>query len=338
MSQRVRVIQFGLGPIGQALAAETLAREDLELVGVVDRAPELAGCHLEELLGPQAHGLPRIVPNLGDLSLPAPPRVVLHATGSRLPSVLPELEEILSSGCHCVSSCEELSYPYLHHPGLAKRLDALAREQQVGLVGAGVNPGFVLDLLPAVLSAACRRVDRVRASRIVDVTRRREPLRRKVGMGLTPDAYRTREAALGSMGHVGLGESAALLASALGWQGGVVTESSEPVVAEREVRAVGTVIPPGSILGTRTRASLRMEGIERIALQVTIAAGVEMEEDRILLEGDPSLTLVIPGGVPGDSATVSVLVSVARRIGAVPPGLHTMLTLPVVPYGAPRLI
>ena len=337
MSQRVRVIQFGLGPIGQALAAETLAREDLELVGGVDRAPELAGRPLEEILGPQAHGLPRIVPNLGDLSMPAAPRVVLHATGSRLPSVLPELEEILSSGCHCVSSCEELSYPYLHHPGLAKRLDALAREQRVGLVGAGVNPGFVLDLLPAVLSAACRRVDRVRASRIVDVTRRREPLRRKVGMGLTPDAYRTRETALGSMGHVGLGESAALLASALGWQGGVVTESSEPVVAEREVRAAGIVIPPGSVLGTRTRASLRTEEIERIRLEVTIAAGVEMEEDRILLEGDPPLTLVIPGGIPGDSATVSVLVSVARRIGAVPPGLHTMLTLPVVPPGAPLL-
>ena len=335
MTQRIRVVQFGLGPIGQALAAEALAREDLELVGGVDRAPELAGCRLEDLLGPQAHGLPRVVPNLGDLSMPAPPRVVLHATGSRLPSVLPELEEILSSGFHCVSSCEELSYPCLRHPGLAKRLDALAREQRVGLIGAGVNPGFVLDLLPAVLSAACRRVDGVRASRIVDVTRRRVPLRWKVGMGLTPDAYRTREASLGSMGHVGLGESAALLASALGWQGGAVTETSEPVTADREVRAAGIVIPPGGILGTRTRASLRVEGIERITLQVTIAAGVDMEEDRIHLEGDPPLTLVIPGGIPGDSATVSLLASVALRIGSVPPGLHTMLTVPVAPREAP---
>jgi len=156
-------------------------------------------------------------------------------------------------------------------------------------------------------------------------------------MGLTPDAYRTRKTALGSMGHVGLGESAALLASGLGWQGGIVTESSEPVVAEREVRAEGVIIPPGGILGTRSRASLRADGTERIGLQVTIAAGVEMEEDRILLEGDPPLTLVIPGGVPGDSATVSVLVSVARRIGAALPGLHTMLTLPVIPPGAPGL-
>ena len=337
MSQRVRVIQFGLGPIGQALAREILSRGDLELVGGVDRAPGMAGRPLEELLGPQAHGLPRVVPNLGDLAMPPPPRVVLHTTGSRLPEVLPQLEEILSSGYHCVSSCEELSYPALHHPELAKRLDALAQEHRVGLVGTGVNPGFILDLLPALLSTACRRVDRVRASRIVDVARRREPLQRKVGMGLSLDAYRTKEAAQGSMGHVGLGESAALLASALGWVGGVVTEAGEPVLAEREVRVGALVIPPGSVLGTRTRATLSVEGTERIVLQVTIAAGVEVEEDRVQMEGDPPLMLVIPGGIPGDSATASILASVARRIPAVSPGLHTMLTLPVVPPGRPRL-
>jgi hypothetical protein len=336
MTQRIRVIQFGLGPIGLALAGEVMAREDLELVGGVDCAPELAGRSLEEFLGPQVHGLPRIVPNLGALPVPRGPRVVLHATGSRLPEVAPQLEEILSSGCHCVSSCEELACPTLRHPELAKHLDALAREQGVGLVGAGVNPGFVLDLLPAVLSAACRRVDRVRASRIVDVARRRGPLRRKVGMGLRQEAYRELEAARGGMGHVGLGESAALLASALGWEGGTIVESSEPVVAVREVRAGETVIPPGSILGTRTRVSLGIGGIERIALDLTIAAGVELEEDRIDLEGDPPLKLIVPGGIPGDSATASILVSVVRRIAAVPPGLHTMLTLPVAPRGAAR--
>jgi hypothetical protein len=336
-SQRVRVIEFGLGPIGQGLAKEVLARRDMELVGGVDRAPGMAGRPLEEVLGPEAHGLPRIVPNLRDLALPPPPRVVLHATGSRLEAVLPQLEEILSLGCHCVSSCEELSYPALHHPELASRLDALAREHQVGLVGTGVNPGFILDLLPAVLATASRRVDRVQASRIVDVARRREPLRLKVGMGLSLDAYRTKESAQGSMGHVGLGESAALLASALGWSDYRVSEDSEPVLAERDVRVGERRIPAGGVLGTRTKAVLAVEGEERISLQVTIAADVGREEDRVELAGDPPLTLVIPGGIPGDSATASILASVARRIVAVPPGLHTMLTLPVVAFGPPRL-
>jgi 4-hydroxy-tetrahydrodipicolinate reductase len=336
-SQKIRVIQFGLGPIGQTLAKETLARQDLELIGGVDRAPGVAGRPLEEVLGPQAHRLPRIVPNLGDLPMPQPSRVVLHATGSRLPSVLPQLEEILSSGYHCISTCEELAYPWLHHALLAQRLDALAREHRVGLVGAGVNPGFILDLVPAVLASACRRVDKVRAWRMVDVARRREPLRLKVGMGLSLDAYRTKGAAQGSMGHVGLGESAALLGSALGWAARQVTESSEPVIAQREVRAGSMTIPVGSVLGTRTRAALFTEDLERVSLEVTIAAGVEVEEDRVQIEGDPPLKLIIPGGIPGDSATASIVVNAIRRIVAVPPGLHTMLTLPVVPSGPPRL-
>jgi hypothetical protein len=336
MSHSLRVIQFGLGPIGLGLAKEVLAGTGLQLAGAVDRAPGMAGRPLEDLLGPQAHGLPRIVPNLGDLPMPRPPRVVLHATGSRLADVHPQLEEILSSGYHCVSSCEELSFPSLHHPDLARRLDSLAREHRVGLVGTGVNPGFILDLLPAVLATSCRRVDRVQASRVVDVARRRDALQRKVGMGLTLDAYREKEAAQGSMGHVGLGESAALLAWGLGWEIGGVTETSEPVIATDRIRVGEVVIPPGGVLGTRTHASLLSGGTERIALEVTIAAGVKAEEDRIQMEGDPPLTLMIPGGVPGDSATASLLVSVARRIVAVPPGLHTMLTLPIVPPGPPR--
>ena len=157
-------------------------------------------------------------------------------------------------------------------------------------------------------------------------------------MGLTQDAYRAKAEALGGMGHVGLGESAALLAWALGWEEGRVSESSEPVLAEREVQTPDGVVSVGGVLGTRTRATLSVESSERIALEVVLAAGVEVEEDRVQLEGDPPLTLIIPGGIPGDSATASLLISVARRIVAVPPGLHTMLTLPVVPPGPPRTV
>jgi hypothetical protein len=92
------------------------------------------------------------------------------------------------------------------------------------------------------------------------------------------------------------------------------------------------------VQGTRTRATLSDEGKERVSLQVTIAAAVGREEDRIILEGDPRLELVIPGGIPGDSATASILASLARRIVAVPPGLHSVLTLPVIPPGPPRLL
>jgi hypothetical protein len=123
----------------------------------------------------------------------------------------------------------------------------------------------------------------------------------------------------------------------VGWTGGEVTETSEPIIADRAVALRDRSLPAGSVLGTRTRARLVLEGKERIALEVALAAGVEKEEDRIRLEGDPPLLLVIPGGIPGDTATASILVSVARRIPSVGSGLHTVLTLPIVPLGPARL-
>jgi 4-hydroxy-tetrahydrodipicolinate reductase len=338
LSSPVKIVQFGMGPIGVALAKEVLSRADLELAGAVDRAPGNAGKPLDDLVGPQAYNLPRVVPNLGDLPPPPQPRVVLHATGSRLKDVMPQLEEILSMGYHCVSSCEELSYPFLRHADLGERLDDLARRNGVGLVAAGINPGFALDLLPAVLATACRRIDRVEAVRSVEVTDRREPLQLKVGMGLDLDAYRTKEQAVGGMGHVGLAESAALLASALGWSTRGIEETSEPVIAQHEITMGNRTFEPGTVLGTRTRATLKVDGEDKLLLQVTIAAAVGREEDHIMLEGDPTLELVIPGGIPGDSATASIMASMARRIVAVPPGLHSVLTLPVVPPGPPRLV
>jgi 4-hydroxy-tetrahydrodipicolinate reductase len=155
---------------------------------------------------------------------------------------------------------------------------------------------------------------------------------------MTLDAYRTKESATGGMGHVGLAESAALLGSALGWRVDQVSEFNEPLVTQHEITIGQHTLAPGTVQGTRTRATLSDEGKERVSLQVTIAAAVGREEDRIVLEGDPRLELVIPGGIPGDSATASILASLTRRIVAVPPGLHSVLTLPVVPPGPPRLL
>jgi len=66
-----------------------------------------------------------------------------------------------------VSSCEELSFPELQHPQLAQELDEAALQGGATLLGTGVNPGFVLDLLPVVVAGACAEVMRVRCLRVV---------------------------------------------------------------------------------------------------------------------------------------------------------------------------
>src|SRR4051812_34286786 len=151
------VVHFGLGPIGLEVAALVAQRPRLRSAGATDINPELAGKDLGELGG--TPGVP-----VGDAEAAfaaAPGGVVVHCTGSSLERVLPQLLACIGAGLSVVSTCEELSYPWVQAAALAKQLDDAAVANGVAVLGTGVNPGFAMDYLPVVLSGASRRVDHV---------------------------------------------------------------------------------------------------------------------------------------------------------------------------------
>src|SRR6185295_16158037 len=111
--------------------------------------------------------------------------VAILCTRSHVLEVAATVEQLVRQRLPIVTSCEELVHPRWRQPEWAARIDALAREHGVALLGTGVNPGFVLDLLPALLTGVALRVDGVRCERVVDAATRRGPLQRKVGAGKT---------------------------------------------------------------------------------------------------------------------------------------------------------
>ena len=179
----IPVVLMGLGAIGRAVARAALTKPELEIVAAVDLTPERIGKKLADVLGVPAPDL--IVGSDAAAALKlAAGGVMLHATSSRLDEVEGELAQALSAGLCVASTCEELAYPWLRHPEIAERLDRIAQKRKVALLGTGVNPGFVLDRLPATLGAVTGPVDCVRCKRIVDARTRRGQLQRKVGAGL----------------------------------------------------------------------------------------------------------------------------------------------------------
>ncbi len=323
----LRVLSVGLGPIGLEAARLALAGRSLELVGAVDLDPEKAGRDLAELLGlDEATGL-RVERDLAAALARARPDVAILCTGSTVPAVLADVERIVRAGAGVVSSCEELLWPALQHPELARRLDAAARSGGSAILGTGVNPGFVLDFLPVVLSGVSRRVERVRGVRILDAAARRLPLQKKVGAGLAVEEFR-RLVAAGRLGHVGMRESVALIGHALGFDLDEVTQTVEPVVAERRIETAHLVVEPGRAAGIRNLGFGRSGGETRVELVLEMYVGAPDPRDEIFLEGDPPLHLAIEGGTPGDAATAAILVNSLAGVAAAPPGLKTVLDLP----------
>jgi 4-hydroxy-tetrahydrodipicolinate reductase len=321
----VPVVVMGLGFIGQEIARVALQSEEVEVIGAVDKSPSLAGRTLTDVLQ-QPAGTFKIQPTLAQAVGRRKGVVLLHATGSRLPQVTEQVLEALSHGMSVVSTCEELAFPYFNHFDLAERIDRAAQRAGTSVVGTGVNPGFVMDRLVATVGQVCGPIRRVKVVRTVDAITRRPALQRKVGAGLTEEAFFSLVDQEG-LGHVGLLESAALCALGLGLDCDDFEEELVPVFAEEDL-AGAFPVKKGMVAGLHQVAVGLADGQERVRLELTIALGVEDPGDVVEIDADPPLRLTIHGGVAGDRATANLVVNAAPRLTAAQPGLLTVLELP----------
>lgn len=344
VSSMTPIIQLGLGPIGQGIVRRILARGDYAVVAAVDPAPDKAGRPLAEVAGlspadPAAHhaAKTRVSPNLGEALADASetPLLAVHTTSSFLSQVTPQLVEAAEHGLNVVSTCEELSYPWHHHPDQARTIDEAARRAGVTILGTGVNPGFVMDLLPVCLSGAAASVSRVDVERVVDAGSRRGPLKRKVGAGLTPQEFQAR-VATGTFGHIGLVESVAMVAAALGWTLTRITSDLRPKIAQEPYESPDLRVSPGNVLGIdQVAIGLDEQGEERIRLHLQMYVGAPDPNDTIRIQGEPDLELSIPRGTPGDVATMAAVINAIPSVLEASPGLKTVIDLPVARWRQP---
>jgi hypothetical protein len=230
VQKKIRVIQYGLGPIGIETAKLVTKKSAMEIVGAVDISKDLVGRDLGEILGLDKTLGVKVTDNGKALFAKTRADVVLHTTGSRIRKIYPELEEIIQAGLNIISSSEELLFPLKENVELAKKVDNLAKEHKVTVLGTGVNPGFVMDALPLFLTVVCQDVKEIHMERIVDAGTRRYPLQKKVGAGMTTDAF-YEKIGKKELGHVGLLESLYLVAEKLGMNFDNVIETIDPVVA-----------------------------------------------------------------------------------------------------------
>jgi len=328
VKKKIRAIQYGVGPIGASIARLMREKQAIEICGAIDTDPAKAGRDLGEVVG--ASDAPwgvKISPDANHV-LEQAADVVIHSTSSSLVKVMDQLLACIEAQSCIVSTCEELSYPYRTHPDLAAKLDSAAKEMGVSLVGTGINPGFVMDKLVLTLAAVSQQIEHAKALRIVDASKRRLPLQKKIGAGMTVDEFRAQVAA-GVIKHVGLPESVAMVADTLNLPVQEITETIEPVVAKERVQTEFLTVEAGQAAGVHQIARGLANGKELVYLELQMYVGATDPADSIELKGRPNISLVIPGGSHGDLATASVVVNSIPVILDSPAGLRTPRDLPI---------
>jgi hypothetical protein len=324
----IRVLHFGLGPIGAAVVRQCAERRGFRIVGAVDIDPAKVGRDLGAVANVGRSLRVRVTDDARKAIKAGKPDVVVLCTQSSLKKVMPQIETILKLKVPIVSTTEELAYPAGGNIKYARAIHEMARKAKVAVLGTGVNPGFTMDALPITLTGVCERVDAIRINRIQDARIRRLPFQQKIGAGLTAEQFQ-KKVDEGTVRHVGLTESISMIADALGWKLEKITDEIQPKVATETVASEFLAVDPGYVCGIVQDGVGYKGGVPAITLHMEAYLGAPSSYDSVEITGSPALKMKIDGGVHGDVATASITVNSIPKVLMVAPGLHTMRDMPI---------
>jgi len=332
-SDPIRVLLLGIGRMGSGIARLITEKKGLELVGAFGRQPERAGVDLGRAIGLDRDLLIPIGADLGDTISSTRPQIAIQATCSRLADAFEEISTLVGHGVNVISIAEEMAYPAVASPARADKLHQLALAHGVSILGTGVNPGFVLDLLVIALTGVCARIDSINATRINDLAPYGPTVLRSQGVGLTPEQFQIGLHDGTVVGHIGFQESIHMIAGAIGWEIARIVETREPIIARIARRTPFVNVAPGNVAGCLHHAVAYREDKAVITLIHPQQVQPEREGietgDTIEIHGEPTLRLAGSREIPGGTATIALAVNMIPHVLNAAPGLHTMADLPV---------
>jgi 4-hydroxy-tetrahydrodipicolinate reductase len=333
MRDVIRVLILGTGQMGSGIARLVLEKQGLRLVGAWGRRTERSGMDLG-----RAIGLNRDlgIPVSGDLAggiEQARPHVAIQATCSRLDDAMDEITTLLRHGVHVISIAEEMAWPAAEAPVLAGELHQLAIDNGTAVLGTGINPGFVLDLLVITLSGVCAEVQSISARRVNDLSPYGPTVLASQGVGLSPAAFEQGLKNGSVLGHIGFLQSIHMIAAALGWDIDRIEQTREPIIAQVARQTPFISIEAGQVAGClhtatayrQDQAVITLVHPQQVAPQLD---GVDTG-DSIEIFGTPSVRLAGNPEIPGGQGTAALAVNMIPRLLNASPGLYSMADLPV---------
>ena len=277
---RIRAVQYGCGPIGRSIVKLASHQPGIEFVGAIDTNDALVGKDLGAVAGLDNELGVTISSSAQEVLCDTNPNLVFLCTVSCARLIRPQVERCLQAGANVISTCEELSFPYNTMPALATELDNMAKAHYCTLLATGVNPGFLMDIWPLVMTGVCQQIDMIKVIRIQDASPRRIPFQRKIGAGCTLEEF-NKKVKSGTIRHVGLAESMAMIACGLGWELDHISECIRPIIAEQDVHTKSGIVEAGQVAGVRQVTKGIMTNNKEIILEFEAAVGAPKSHDAV---------------------------------------------------------
>lgn len=333
MRDRIRVLVLGTGQMGSGIIRLVLEKPGLELVGAYGRRAERAGTDIGQAVGLRRPLGLSISSELDNLIERSKPDVAIQATCSRLDDAMAEIVTLLRRGVRTISIAEEMAFPARRFPEAAREIDRLAKASNAAVLGTGINPGFVLDLLVIVLTGVCSDVQSITATRVNDLSDYGPSVLEKQGVGVAPEQFQRGLENGSVVGHIGFVESIHMIARALGWEIDRIEETRKPIISKVRRETAFVTVAPGEVAGCLHTAVAYRGGRALITLVHPQEIHPELADvetgDTIEIVGTPSLRFYTKPEIPGGAGTIGLAVNTIPRVLAAAPGLYSMADLPV---------
>jgi 4-hydroxy-tetrahydrodipicolinate reductase len=296
MKEKVKVIIWGLGAMGSGIADVLLNKQGVEIVGVVGRGKKLG-------------------------------------TDSFTKDAFDKIKYTVEKKINVISSAEEMAYPQAQEPELSKEIDKLAKENGVSVLGTGINPGLMMDLLAVALTGCMTDVESILCKRVNSLSPFGPKVMEEQGVGITEDEFKKGVEDGTLSGHVGFKESVYMIADALGWKVNRFEQQMKPILTNIDRKSPYGFAKAGNVAGVNMTGQGYIDDKLKIDMVHPQQIEPEMEGtqtgDYIKIKGTPEVNMAINPEVDGGLGTIAMCVNMIPLIINADAGLKTMIDLPV---------
>lgn len=335
--ENVKVIIWGLGAMGGGMADMLLKKKGVDIVGAVGRGAKIGKSMFDYIKTEKGDRADVIIGAPEDVIKKGAADVVLCCTDSFTKNAFDRIKLVLEQGINVVSSAEEMAYPMAGEPELAKQLDEIAKANGVSVIGTGINPGLIMDLLVVTMTGCCEEVEHITSRRVNSLSPFGPAVMVEQGIGITEEEFKEGVKTGHLSGHVGFQESIRMIGDAIGWPVEKITTSMDPITTDVDRKSPYGFAKAGNVAGVAMKGFGYVDGELKIEMdhpqqiepeQVGVSTG-----DYVIIKGTPNINMVNSPEVPGGIGTIAMCVNMIPHIINARPGLHTMIDLPV-----PRVI
>lgn len=333
--ENVKVVIWGFGAMGSGMAKMLLTKKGVDIVGVCDMHPKRVGRSIYDVLEIERGDRKEVIikENIDEVLTEKCCDVCLCATDSFTKNAYPKLAHVLEKKINVISTAEEMSYPKAQNPELAEKLNEIAKKNGVTILGTGINPGLIMDLLVVCLTGCMTDVDHVEAKRVNSLSPFGPAVMEEQGVGLKVDVFNKMVEDGSLAGHVGFAESVNMIADAIGWKVDKFQQQMSPIVTKVDRKSPYGFAAAGDVAGVNMTGQGYVDGEVKIDMIHPQQIEPELEGtytgDYITLKGIPEVNMSIKPEVNGGLGTIAMVVNMIPHVINARPGLKTMIDLPV---------